>query len=370
MQGTRDRSVARPFFFVVFILCGALCWTPGLLAATIPAANQEAEEEEEEYAGNFTLVFEPAKKAALKLIEKEIRESQLFDATVEELNDTLSLPVDLKIVFTQCGTVNAFYDPENQRVLMCYELLAFFKKQFATDDNDQEAAQQAMFDSTVFVFHHELGHALVHLLELPITGKEEDAVDDLATLVLLHEWEGGDESALSAANSFYMMGEDEEAREDENAIEKLPYYGEHSLGKQRYYQIACIVYGSDPEAHADLVGDALPKERAARCQAEYQQKAKSWGTLLADYYGAADEEEVEETAEAIADGVKSASGSRRGALRDEDRDDGTIYQVVVNQEKQYSMWPADRELPRGWKAVGKTGTKKECLDYIREVWAD
>ena len=54
----------------------------------------------------------------------------------------------------------------------------------------------------------------------------------------------------------------------------------------------------------------------------------------------------------------------------EDREDNTIYKVVLNHEEQYSIWPADRELPLGWSAVGKTGTKAECLDYIKEVWTD
>lgn len=53
----------------------------------------------------------------------------------------------------------------------------------------------------------------------------------------------------------------------------------------------------------------------------------------------------------------------------EDDDDRT-YRVVINHEEQYSIWPEDRELPLGWNAVGKTGTKKECLDYIEEVWTD
>ncbi|WP_375582315.1 MbtH family protein [Cyclobacterium xiamenense] len=46
------------------------------------------------------------------------------------------------------------------------------------------------------------------------------------------------------------------------------------------------------------------------------------------------------------------------------------YLVVVNHEEQYSIWPADRELPLGWNAVGKAGKKQECLDYIEEVWTD
>lgn len=55
---------------------------------------------------------------------------------------------------------------------------------------------------------------------------------------------------------------------------------------------------------------------------------------------------------------------------DPDREDTTIYKVVVNHEEQYSIWPADREKPLGWTDVGKVGTKAECLAYIEEVWTD
>ena len=54
----------------------------------------------------------------------------------------------------------------------------------------------------------------------------------------------------------------------------------------------------------------------------------------------------------------------------DEREDTTIYQVVMNHEEQYSIWPADRELPLGWMPVGKTGLKAECLAYIQEVWTD
>ena len=51
-------------------------------------------------------------------------------------------------------------------------------------------------------------------------------------------------------------------------------------------------------------------------------------------------------------------------------DDTTTYQVVVNQEQQYSTWPASREFPLDWQLAGKQGTKAECLAYIEEVWTD
>jgi MbtH protein len=54
----------------------------------------------------------------------------------------------------------------------------------------------------------------------------------------------------------------------------------------------------------------------------------------------------------------------------EDGEDRTIYKVVVNHEEQYSIWPTDRENPAGWRDAGKSGSKKECLDWVEEVWTD
>jgi len=56
-------------------------------------------------------------------------------------------------------------------------------------------------------------------------------------------------------------------------------------------------------------------------------------------------------------------------MADQD-EDTTTYKVVVNHEEQYSIWPAHKELPLGWKDAGKQGSKKECLDWVKEVWTD
>ncbi|MBC7911690.1 MAG: MbtH family protein [Pyrinomonadaceae bacterium] len=50
--------------------------------------------------------------------------------------------------------------------------------------------------------------------------------------------------------------------------------------------------------------------------------------------------------------------------------DNAVYKVVVNHEEQYSIWPADRETPLGWTDAGKSGTKEECLAFIKEAWTD
>jgi MbtH protein len=57
-------------------------------------------------------------------------------------------------------------------------------------------------------------------------------------------------------------------------------------------------------------------------------------------------------------------------MSDQERAEETQYKVVVNHEEQYSIWFANRENPRGWRDMGKSGTKSECLDYIEQVWTD
>ncbi len=57
-------------------------------------------------------------------------------------------------------------------------------------------------------------------------------------------------------------------------------------------------------------------------------------------------------------------------MAEDDNVDDTTYLVVVNHEEQYSIWPDFKPIPNGWRAVGKSGPKKDCLDYIATVWTD
>ena len=57
-------------------------------------------------------------------------------------------------------------------------------------------------------------------------------------------------------------------------------------------------------------------------------------------------------------------------INPDEQEDITIYEVVMNHEEQYSIWPLERDIPLGWKTVGKSGLKQACLDYIAQVWTD
>jgi MbtH protein len=68
--------------------------------------------------------------------------------------------------------------------------------------------------------------------------------------------------------------------------------------------------------------------------------------------------------------LQSLQQAEGEAMSRDEREDNTIYKVVVNHEEQYSIWPAHRENALGWNDAGKSGTKSECLAYIAEVWTD
>ena len=57
-------------------------------------------------------------------------------------------------------------------------------------------------------------------------------------------------------------------------------------------------------------------------------------------------------------------------MANDEKEDTTVYKVVVNHEEQFSIWPLERENPLGWRDEGKSGTKAECLAHIKEVWTD
>ena len=57
-------------------------------------------------------------------------------------------------------------------------------------------------------------------------------------------------------------------------------------------------------------------------------------------------------------------------MNSDTKEDSVTYKVVVNHEEQYSIWPALKKNPPGWTDKGKTGSKTECLAYIKEVWTD
>jgi hypothetical protein len=182
--------------------------------------------------------------------------------------------VDIQMV--DCGTVNAFYDPNSSRIIMCYELLEYYVDMFKPVSQSNEELGNAVIGATFFAFFHELGHGLIHQLELPATGQEEDAVDELSTLILMEGGDDGVAAAMAGAKWFAM----EQEKEDKTG-QKMPLFDEHGLNGKRFYNVACLVYGSDPTKYQAMVtNNYLPEPRAVRCSEEFKRKSRAWENLL------------------------------------------------------------------------------------------
>lgn len=230
--------------------------------------------------GVFKMRYEEGKDDASKAFAASLKEMAVFDALAGGITDTVRLPNDLNGVFRNCGEINAFYDPKTREVIMCYELLSMLSDTAARNSNDADSNGQFVLGAAFFFFLHELGHALVDQLDLPITGKEEDAVDEIATLIMLagdEEDSGGQGAQMVAAAAFQFK----EMAATRQSMTDLVFWDEHSLDAQRMYGILCMIYGSNPTANAAMVGDqGLPKARAAQCPADYQKRQRAWERLL------------------------------------------------------------------------------------------
>lgn len=202
-----------------------------------------------------------------------MEETQLLEQLAETVNTYLELPRDVDVIGLECGVANAFWNERDHTISMCYEYTALFVDLF-TEDGDRQPEESAL-NETIATFFHELGHAVISLYDLPATGREEDAADQLSAVILLFERDPELQAIiLDDAQAFSILAE-------RQMLGEVVFADEHSLNVQRKFNILCWVYGSDPSGYDDLVGpDALPEERAERCPAEYDQIEHAWYTLM------------------------------------------------------------------------------------------
>jgi hypothetical protein len=210
----------------------------------------------------------------MRELAQALSQDRFLEDIAAELDEALVVNPKLTLRLAECDEANAYYDEDTRTIDLCLELLTEMRESFAGAYETEEEVDDAVAGAFVFFLFHEVGHALIDVLELPITGREEDAADQLAAWVLIDADEGN-RAVIDAAVSFYGDGE------GSVEVEETDFADEHGLDRQRYFNMVCWVYGSDPEANEDLVDDEwLPEERAEQCEGEYRLLDRSWTRLL------------------------------------------------------------------------------------------
>jgi len=144
-------------------------------------------------------------------------------------------------------------------------------------DEQRRAITRFIAGNMLFVLLREVGHTLITEMGLPVLGREEDAADAFASIAMLGMKHQFPERVLTEAARGWFLSD----RRDRTENAPLAYYDEHSLSRQRAYQIVCYMIGSDPEKFAQLAEETrMPEERQASCQGDFSNASWSWDTVL------------------------------------------------------------------------------------------
>jgi hypothetical protein len=141
----------------------------------------------------------------------------------------------------------------------------------------RKALVEFVTGNTLFVLVHELGHAVISEMRLPVLGREEDAADAFGAVVALEMKTHFSERVLIEAAKGWFLS-DRRNKKEGNAME---FYDAHGLDLQRAYNIVCLIVGSDPKRFKVLADETkLPEDRQETCQGDYSNASWSWDTIL------------------------------------------------------------------------------------------
>jgi hypothetical protein len=209
------------------------------------------------------------------MLYEMIQQRQVLEMLQRMLSPFL-FPVELTIKTMGCdGLINSWFSYDNSipTVHMCYELLQDILKTMPAEATPvlRITPHDVVVGQFLFWSLHEVGHAVFHIFEVPLFGREEDAADQFAVYLMLHFGNGQAhrwvEGAAYAAHAFVM--DHEINPEVHKRLEK--FSSVHGLPEQRFYNGLCLAYGADAALFADVVATGfLPTMRAENCEHEYQ----------------------------------------------------------------------------------------------------
>jgi Putative metallopeptidase len=193
-------------------------------------------------------------------------------------------PVVLIVMFLVCagGVSGAAAQPSD--AIRAFELRVERASQVVVDPSLRDlspARRRGMVEfisgNMLFALLHEIGHAHISEMGLPVLGREEDAADSFAVVTMLKIGSTFSRNVLKQAALGWFLS----ALRDEIEKRRLAFFDSHGLDRQRAFQIVCLMVGSDPDGFRDLAMQVgLPEDRQDTCRGDFSNASWSWETLM------------------------------------------------------------------------------------------
>jgi hypothetical protein len=242
--------------------------------------------------GRVTIVYQddailPENRDAIK----KIRDSGVFERMADRLTKAVALPHDLQVIVTD-KTPKGIDDPSEIEGTIywpaafskaTHDVLAEFLPEVIASKGAPRAISQENFTADIlnvwanqFILGHEMGHAIIRQLNLPLTGMEEDSADGFATFFTVNDKDTGPNAALGGAVLFDAMG----SKRPNLTLED--FSSDHPVILQRVYNFVCAVVGSDEQRlqNSLVIDGYIPQGRAMLCRKEWTQLNYGWWTVL------------------------------------------------------------------------------------------
>ncbi|GKS58529.1 hypothetical protein YTPLAS18_20560 [Nitrospira sp.] len=222
-----------------------------------------------EAASKIKIIYGEARSGSLRQQKETAQRLRLLEFA--EAYSSFSLPSKLTVTAEECDHANAYYNSVTRTVTICYELMRHLEQvAFKDYPRPRERAQAEMVieGALKFILAHEVSHALIDVLQLRFTGREEDVADQIATIGAIAS--GVSTSFLAGALWFF-----DTANTD---LSEQAFADEHSFQKQRLYNVMCWAYGKDEQKYKHL--ESSLGSRATHCHGEYEIMREGIGSLL------------------------------------------------------------------------------------------
>jgi Putative metallopeptidase len=270
----------RAFIAVIFLLCG---WCIPAQAA-LPL-------EQLLFTGRAIPFYNAPTNLDHQPIAEAVRRSQLAERMATIVNSALRIRTNLGVGFESCGVVNAFFNPQRGSITICYEFIEMVAKTAAKDQDFMMKLPREQFAKVIDgllwgVYFHELGHAVIHINRVPVTGREEDVADQFSLWIAANFVDLSKTPIVMPTIWMWKRLAKENDIPTMTAEQRKSFLAnEHSLDEQRVYNLACWIYGTGTEVGAKTAGFAgLPQERARRCSGEYAQLDASMRSHFKKYF--------------------------------------------------------------------------------------